>query len=155
MHGPGRGQQRIITIGMLSVVFAGVCSLALSIAGLQVFSTAEWFTFAGPFAASWQGYTPAQFAGLTLFTFCSAPAFALLFSASQHAVRLCASRSRRAHVIAVSAAIAPLMALMAFGAYWASDLLRCWGIGCVNDDHFIPFNPPKPEAGMGWQIFVG
>lgn len=141
--------QRVLLIGSL-----GALLLVLASGGLAVFQTAEWFSV-GKYPPGWEGYDKGQFTGLVYFTVCLPVAFALLFSVFQHFIRVLAPRSVMHHVFALLVSILFCLVGLIFGIYWASNFIECMGIGCLNEANYKPFDPPKPEAGWGWQIIVG
>lgn len=136
---------------------SGLAGTAVAGGGLYIFAQSDWFfdaTFP-PAPAVWYGYNKGQFANLVLFTFLAPISFALVFSALQYALRHAAMRSAYAHVGALLAAVCVLAAGIVFGLYWSADFLQCMGVGCVNDGKLRPYDPPQPEAIIGFKNVTG
>eukprot|EP00047_Mylnosiga_fluctuans_P005539 m.241090 g.241090 ORF g.241090 m.241090 type:complete len:808 (-) comp13782_c0_seq1:109-2532(-) len=143
-------------IGALAV--AGLLCLGGGIGALYAFSQADWFHKAypaGQWPSDWTGFNESDFVAVVFFTFLTPVGFALLFSVFQHFMRVSSLESPRAHVGVFLIGAAAFAGVILFGLYWASNFIECMGFACLDVSKYKPFDPLKPEAGLGWQIVTG
>jgi hypothetical protein len=139
---------------LLTTAVTGAILAVVSLYGLSIFSEADWFTDPGPYAQNWTGYDKVQFAGLSLFTFLSPLSFTLLFTTLQQFIRISAEVDRRQVWTANLVGAFFLLGICGVGLWGSYSLLQCMGVGCVGP-RWKPFEPPRAEAGLGWQACVG
>lgn len=88
------------------------------------------------------------------FTFRAPLALTLLFTCTQQVLCILPRRSGwRTAVMTLSIMVHATGAIL--GGVWAAPFLRCLGVACVDPTVYTAFQPPQPEAGMGWQAIIG
>lgn len=145
-----------LTSRLALLMLVGLVCCGVAIAGLCIFAVSEWLTFHDfPYPTGWEGYTKGEFTGLILFVFFTPVSFAFLFTVAQYLMRISASKSIRFHTFIIFYVALQLGGLIGFGISWASDFMKCMGVGCVDDSKFKPYDPQRPEAGIGFQNVIG
>jgi len=125
---------------------------------LLFWNKSEWMNFPGPFSHDWEGYTLGDFVAITFFTMLAPVAFCLLFTATQFYIRITSTGKSIGHYLfAVGVSASILVGYCIFGFIWGWNILQCGVLFCVNTaNHTIkPYDPPQPEAGLGFKSTIG